>query len=146
MALTANRTLELANTRGAKYYTSVVTTAAVIYKHAFVVHVASAGTLSAASDATTTRLAMLAVDNPDGSGFPVTGDGSAQVTCVTNIDVLAPTDSVVQGDLGDAAYAYDDESATDVNTLGPQLGTIVKYVDASNAWISLGAATMADAS
>jgi hypothetical protein len=146
MALSANTSLTKRNDEGKRRYTYTVKTSSIIYQDALVAIDISAGTILPAANATTTKFAGIAAVAFDGE-FPVTGDGTKRVTVETDLEVLIPLKtSVTQGHTHGIMYAADDEDATNENTLGPQIGTLVEFVAANSGWVALSAPVMAAAS
>lgn len=149
MALSANASLPVRNITGETEINGVILTAAVIYNHALVVQTA-AGKLKAAANETTTTFCGMAVLTrhrpPTGTGG-ITGDGTERVTCVSDIDVQIPLKtSVTVGLVGAIMYAFDDAVATNLATLGPEIGTLVEFTSANLGWVRLRGEQMGKAS
>lgn len=138
MALSANTKLSTKNTRGKALATGTIKTGAHIYKHAIVV-VNAAGTLLPAANTTTTQFIGLALDEYT----------SGTVECFTNCwaEIPIKTAAATAGNVGAAAYAYDDANVTYDVTLGPMIGTI-KAINTTTlkAWVALGEYPLSSAS
>lgn len=147
MALAANTALTIRNRQGQTVLSGVVVTSSVMYHHALAARTA-AGTIKPAANETTTKFfGLVEIDNPDDTTAGITGDGTLRVNAINGVDVLIPTvTAITVGDMGSAAYAVDDQTATTEATLGPEIGHFVEFVAANSAWVRLGAKALAAAS
>lgn len=138
MALAANRSLQRRNTGNINTRNVTVKTSAVIYQDAFV-GLNAAGKLVVCANSTTIRFLGIASGTPDGSTFPVTGDGTKSVNVEWGYEVLAPlvTAMTVGHSLTTNIYCVDDQTATTATTLGPVIGVLEEFVAANSGWISL---------
>lgn len=117
--------------------TFTVLSAAVIYDRAFCV-LTAAGLLKPGANETTTTFAGMAIESSTGS-FPVTGDGTATVSVLEELEVKAPlVTAITVGDTNKTAlYVVDDQTITAENTLGPACGTMRQFVAANSGWVLL---------
>lgn len=147
MALAANTALTIRNRQGQIVTNGVVLTAAVMYHHALAVRTA-AGLIKAAANETTTRFfGLVEIDNPDDTTAGITGDGTVRINAINMVEVLVPTiTAITVGDMGSAAYAVDDQTATTEATLGPEIGTFAEFVATNSAWVRLGVKVLVAAS
>jgi hypothetical protein len=138
MALSANRSLTRRNTGNVQTRSVTVKTSQVIYQDAFV-GLNAAGKLVVCSNSTTIRFLGIAAGVPDGSTFPITGDGTKTVNVEWGYEVLAPlvTAMTVGLSLTTNIYCVDDQTATNATTLGPVMGTLEEFVAANSGWIAL---------
>lgn len=137
MALSANQGRELRNTLGQSKMSYIVKTGAKVYAGAFLMQNA-AGTVLPCADSTTGKFAGLSIEEQ------LTGNGTRRVECIDDIEVrVVLKTSVTAGHAGTIAYAFDDEKATNLATLGPQIGTITERIAANDGWVKLRRAVMA---
>jgi hypothetical protein len=138
MALSDNTVLPLRNTAGMTQLNQVVKTSAVIYHHALACQNAAGTIVAAANSTTMTFMGLAVIDNPPVAGPGITGDGTRRVTMVSDVDVqISLKTSVTVGLVGAIMYAFDDAQATNLNTLGPEIGTLVEWTSANLGWIRL---------
>lgn len=133
MALSANTALTTRNRGAMTRYTYTLKTAVTMYQHGLAV-LNAAGTAKIPANETTTKFVGMVEEAPSAAG-----DGTITVTVVNDLDVLLPlATSVTVGMVGDAIYAVDDETGTNLNTLGPEIGALVEFVDTNSGWVRLG--------
>lgn len=129
MALSANTQ---ADRREDDLLEKVIVTSAKIYRHAMVVQTA-AGKFKPAANETTTTFVGIAVDECP------TGDGT--VTCkvyARGVFQLPLKTAVTVGMVGATSmYAFDDQTVTNLTTLGPEIGRLVEWSSANLGWIEL---------
>lgn len=137
MALSANRALTIRNIASESRQSFVVETGAKIYKGALC-QVTTSGTVEPCDDNTTDRFAGVAVDEAD------TGDGAVRVELFNDVEIRVPANaSVTVANIGDPMYAEDDETVSEVDTLGPQIGVMTAFEGSTDIWVKLNSATMA---
>ncbi len=139
MALGANTSLETRFRNGMARRVFVITSAAVIYKHALLV-LTAAGTAKPGANETTTTFAGMAVESSSGA-FPVTGDGVYTVTVNCELEVKCPlVTAITAGDTNTTSlYLVDDQTITTANTLGPPCGKMTQFVATNSGWVALRA-------
>lgn len=146
-ALAANTALRIRNRNGQTVQNGVVLTSSVMYHHAIAVRTA-AGVIKPADNETTTRFfGLIEIDNPDDSTAGITGDGTLRVNAINDVEVLMVcVTAITVGDMGSAAYAADDATATTEATLGPEIGRFAEFVATNSAWVALGQKALVAAS
>lgn len=136
MALSANSARERRNVLGERRYSGLIKTGAKIWSGAFLMQNA-AGTVLPIADSTTGKFFGVASDEA------LTGNGTRRIECYDNVEVrCALKTSVTAGHAQTIAYGFDDNTATNLATLGPQLGTITERTAANDGWVFLRQAVM----
>jgi hypothetical protein len=140
MALSANTKLQRANSHVGTSNSYAVATSSVIYQDALV-GLNAAGRLVPLSNSTTIRFVGIADKAELGATFPVTGSATVttSVKVVCDVDVLLPlvTAVTVGMSINTNIYGVDDQTGTSLNTLGPVIGTLEKFVAANSGWVRL---------
>lgn len=116
----------------------VIANGAVLYYGALLATDGTNNQLAPCADSTVQKFEGIFFPKPISySTFPVTGDGVKTGLCLHNLEVLLPcAGTVTNAKMGLAAYAADDGSVTDVNTLGPQCGTFIELGTVANTvWV-----------
>lgn len=146
MALSANASLDVRNVGAVSRQSVVVKTSAVIYHHALVGRNAAGTLVPLANNPTISFLGLAELRAPTGSGG-ITGDGTARVDVLTGgIEVrITKAATMTVALIEDVCYGADDASVTNLNTLGPAIGTFAE-IDSTFAWVRLRSPTMANAS
>ncbi len=143
MALSANTALQMRNTTGKALRNRVIKTGAKVYKHAIICAAVgfTGNPAVVAANSTTQRYLGIAEDEC------LTGDGTRTVNVIDCCEVLTPLKtSVTKGMVNDLIYAFDDQTGTNLPTLGPAIGTLTEFVAANSGWVLLRSTALADAS
>lgn len=142
MALSANATYELRNTKNMIRGAMQIKTAAKIYKHAFVV-AQGAGVAGPAVNGTSSHFLGLAVQGETTS----LAAALTTATYITNCEARLPIISGISaGMVGDTISAYDDAQAGVTTTNGPPIGRMTAIDGTSYVWVWLGHLTLGSAS
>lgn len=128
MALSANSALP---ERLTNLIEPIVKTSAKIYKHALVM-ITAAGKAVPCADSTTGKFLGIARDEV------ATGDGTVTVSIQDDGEFqMTLKTSVTVGLVGTPMYAFDDNTITNLTTLGPQVGILKEFTSANLGWIEL---------
>lgn len=137
MALSANQGRELRNTLGQSKMSYIVKTGTKVWAGALVQQHIN-GSVGPCTDNTSCKFAGLAIEEQ------LTGNGTRRVEVIDDIEVRMPlVTAVTVGLVGGIAYAFDDNSITNVTTKGPQVGSITERIAANDGWVKLRRAVMA---
>ncbi len=143
MALSANATYELRNTKNMIRGSMQIHTAAKIYKHAIVVVQGTDGVCGPAVNGTSSHFLGLAVQGETTS----LAAALTTATYITNCEARLPIISGISaGMVGDTILAYDDAQAGITTTNGPPIGRMTAIDGTSYVWVWLGHLTLGSAS
>lgn len=137
MALSASRNVDIRNDGAARIEERLIKTGVVIYKGAIVYTDSAGEALVTANGAQ--KVLGIALEQY------AAGDAVLTCKCITNVHALLPVAATVEiDDEGKTAlHGVDDETVSDVTTVGPQIGMLVQYVADAGSWVGVGMPTMA---
>lgn len=136
MALSANTNFQLRNAQNKKLDNRVIKTGAKVYQGA-ILAINTAGRVYPAANDTTGKYCGIAAEEC------LTGNGTRRVQIYDNVEALMPLKTTMTaGHRFGIVYAFDDSVATNLTTLGPQIGTLSEFVSANLGWVALRQAVL----
>lgn len=146
MALTAGRILTARNTQTKICSEKLIASATTLF-YGGIICSDTTNKLVPAADSTAIRFEGILEPLFGPFAASLVGDGTTVYgRCTTGYEALFTCAGTVVATMrGTAIYAADDDTVTNVTTLGPQIGTLVELVTATTCWVRLNAPVMLDA-